>query len=195
MALNQTNLAPSAGIDALTPIFPLLNSGTALGYSGTQPASTQTALSGNTTIVTADFATTALSGSVASSGGFASGSLAFVSTQPTAGNSGVITFFRLFKSDGTTVVADLTAGNNWLPNEPVVAGQLNVNGGNTYQCTTAGTTAASGGPTGTGTGITDGTAVWQYVFAGNPGVLLDNANVAQSTKINITAAELKLPVN
>ena len=39
------------------------------------------------------------------------------------------------------------------------------NGGNLYQCTTAGTSASSGGPTGTGTGITDGTAKWNYISA------------------------------
>jgi len=32
-----------------------------------------------------------------------------------------------------------------------------------YICTTAGTSAASGGPTGTGSGITDGDAEWDYV--------------------------------
>lgn len=37
-----------------------------------------------------------------------------------------------------------------------------LNGGNAYQCVQAGTTAASGGPTGTGTGIVDGTAKWNY---------------------------------
>lgn len=35
--------------------------------------------------------------------------------------------------------------------------------GNVYQCTQAGTSAASGsGPSGTGTGISDGTAKWSY---------------------------------
>lgn len=32
-----------------------------------------------------------------------------------------------------------------------------------YLCTTAGTSASSGGPTGTGSAITDGTVTWQYV--------------------------------
>jgi hypothetical protein len=35
--------------------------------------------------------------------------------------------------------------------------------GKVYVCVTAGTSAGSGGPTGTGSGITDGTVVWDYV--------------------------------
>jgi len=37
------------------------------------------------------------------------------------------------------------------------------NGGNVYLCTTSGTTAASGGPSGTGSNITDNTAHWTWV--------------------------------
>jgi len=36
-------------------------------------------------------------------------------------------------------------------------------GNRTYECVTAGTSAGSGGPTGTGSGIADNTAVWDYV--------------------------------
>lgn len=36
------------------------------------------------------------------------------------------------------------------------------NGQYSYVCTTAGTSASSGGPTGTNSAITDGTAVWQF---------------------------------
>ena len=35
----------------------------------------------------------------------------------------------------------------------------------TYRCTVAGISAASGGPTGTGSGITDGAVTWAYVEA------------------------------
>lgn len=35
-----------------------------------------------------------------------------------------------------------------------------VNGSNLYECTTAGTSASSGGPTGTASAITDGTVMW-----------------------------------
>jgi len=38
--------------------------------------------------------------------------------------------------------------------------------GRTYSCTTAGTSAASGGPTGTGSAIVDGTVRWAYVLPG-----------------------------
>lgn len=36
------------------------------------------------------------------------------------------------------------------------------NGGNVYKCTVAGTSAGSGGPTGTGTGIIDNTVTWDF---------------------------------
>src|SRR5690606_12195516 len=52
----------------------------------------------------------------------------------------------------------------WLPNTAYVVGQVVTNGPGIYQCTTAGTSAASGGPTGTGSGITDGTVVWQLAM-------------------------------
>lgn len=39
------------------------------------------------------------------------------------------------------------------------------NGGNYYLCTTGGTSAGSGGPTGTNSSITDGTVTWGYVTA------------------------------
>ena len=43
------------------------------------------------------------------------------------------------------------------------SGQVVINGGNAYVCKTSGTSASSGGPTGTGTGISDGSCTWDYV--------------------------------
>lgn len=40
-----------------------------------------------------------------------------------------------------------------------------INGGNIYQCITAGTSAGTGGPSGTGSNITDGTVHWKYLGA------------------------------
>jgi hypothetical protein len=41
-------------------------------------------------------------------------------------------------------------------------------GGNVYECAVAGTSAASGGPTGTGADITDGTVHWAYLRPQDP---------------------------
>lgn len=64
---------------------------------------------------------------------------------------------------GDVVVGDPSTGGTY----PLVyqAGQTGTPQ-RAYRCTTAGTSAASGaGPTGTGTGITDGSAVWEYAGA------------------------------
>ena len=51
----------------------------------------------------------------------------------------------------------------WATSTAVTVGQQRAVGTNVYTCTTPGTTASSGtGPSGTGTGITDGSAVWSY---------------------------------
>lgn len=56
------------------------------------------------------------------------------------------------------------AGNTaWAATTAYTLGQYRTNGGNLYVITTAGTSAGAGGPTGTGTGIADNTAVWAYV--------------------------------
>lgn len=67
---------------------------------------------------------------------------------------------------GTKIIGDIPY--RWLPSVAYTVGAKVTNGANTYVCTTAGTSAGSVGPSGTGTGITDGTAVWSYqVVAGN----------------------------
>jgi hypothetical protein len=58
---------------------------------------------------------------------------------------------------GTTVLWSLTTSYS--------VGDRVQNGSNVYVVTVAGTSASSGGPTGTGTGIVDGTVTWNYVSA------------------------------
>lgn len=53
----------------------------------------------------------------------------------------------------------------WVATTGYVVGQKVSNGGNLYICTTAGTSAGSGGPTTTASAITDNTVVWKYLFA------------------------------
>lgn len=51
----------------------------------------------------------------------------------------------------------------WAITTAYLVDDVRANGGNVYICTTAGTSAGAGGPSGTGTGIVDGTAVWNYL--------------------------------
>lgn len=51
----------------------------------------------------------------------------------------------------------------WKPSTPYAVGQNIQNGLNVYVVTGAGTSAPSGGPTGTGAGIADGGVVWNFV--------------------------------
>ena len=54
----------------------------------------------------------------------------------------------------------------WVASTLYYAGEKVVNGGQAYQCTVKGTSASSGGPTGTGTTITDGTVTWRSIDNG-----------------------------
>ncbi|WP_398457412.1 hypothetical protein [Sphingomonas albertensis] len=58
------------------------------------------------------------------------------------------------------------ASGAWAPSTAYsTVGNSYTNGGSTYVLTRAGTSAASGGPTGTGSQIVDGTAMWAYESA------------------------------
>lgn len=188
------NLSAAAGTSALTALFTALNGGTLNLYTGTPPANVAAALvSGNTLIGTADIASTALSGSITTSGDNVVGTLAFTSSTFTTGAAGTVTFARALNTTPVGVV-DLGASSSWLPSTSVVVNQMASNGGNLYICTTAGTTAASGGPTGTGTSITDGTAVWSYVQPGTASVTMSNVAVTASLSVTINSATISLPI-
>ena len=75
----------------------------------------------------------------------------------------------LAQSNGATVTpfSDFLRTTKWAGTTPYAVGDLIVNNGNIYRATTAGNSAAAGGPTGTGTGIGDGTATWDWVKAGS----------------------------
>lgn len=53
----------------------------------------------------------------------------------------------------------------WAPSTAYLVGAQVGNVGNIYSCTVAGTSAPSGGPTGTGGAIVDGTCTWAFVSA------------------------------
>lgn len=91
---------------------------------------------------------------------------------------------RIKDNAGTTNHWDFLISEPWTgsKNYPAVGIQVH-NGGNVYRVTTAGTSAASGGPTGTGTGITDGSVVWAYVAPIE--ATIDNTNIAAGQQITI----------
>jgi hypothetical protein len=70
-------------------------------------------------------------------------------------------------NDWTMTLSDVYLGtptaSPWVPSTTYLAGQQVINGGSTYVCTGGGVSATSGGPTGIGTGITDGTVTWAFV--------------------------------
>lgn len=72
-------------------------------------------------------------------------------------------FQRLDVQGSDYATAYFTEYTGWRPSTAYTAGQIIQNGLNVYTVTTAGTSAAAGGPAGTGLGITDGTVVWNFV--------------------------------
>lgn len=166
------NLSQTAGASALTAILGLLNSGTMVLYgAGPMPATPETggaAPSGVSNLNTSwSFAASAAGSTSYNSGAAkeqAAANFASATVTPTTvpGSSATATFARCFKSDAATVVMDIPAADAWSGSRAVIVGQYVTNGGNVYRCTAAGTTASSGGPSGTGTGITDGSATWAY---------------------------------
>lgn len=73
-----------------------------------------------------------------------------------------------YDTDAEVTIATLTA---WAPTTAYTVGALRSNGGNIYLCTVAGTSAGSGGPSGTGTAIVDNTVTWRFIAAGSAAVL------------------------
>lgn len=103
MALNTqiADATVNAQADALAA---LCDSGLIKIYDGTQPATADTALSGNTLGVTLTFGATA----------FGSASSGLIIAEPITAGVAVAsitpTFARIFKADGTTKVMDVSAG-------------------------------------------------------------------------------------
>lgn len=77
-------------------------------YSGTQPTNPDTALSGNTLLATLTCNATAFG--TAASGILTAGAISNGTGAAGAGTGTTATFFRLFKSDGTTAVIDGSVG-------------------------------------------------------------------------------------
>lgn len=104
--------------------------------------------------------------------------------------SGMVRYWRMYDSGLSACHMQGLIYQAWQASTVYALNQQVSNGGNVYICTTAGTSASSGGPTGTGTGITDGSAVWSYVGAAEGGIQLDNVNVAAGQSVTISTFTL-----
>jgi hypothetical protein len=100
-------LAVARRNEALNAILDNLNTGKLRFYSGTRPTDADTALSGNTLLAELTFGATAFA---AASGGVANANA--ISDDTAADATGTASFARLFESDGTTVVCDLSVGTS-----------------------------------------------------------------------------------
>ncbi len=71
----------------------------------------------------------------------------------------------------------------WTPSTAYAVGAIVSNGDNLYRCITAGTSAASGGPTGTGASIQDGSVFWTWAATWSPLPAGNTVTVASATSI------------
>ncbi len=83
------------------------------------------------------------------------------------GPSGIVTLGT--ETDGSVTWKFITAATmlEWAASTAYTLGKERFNGDKAYRVTVAGTSAASGGPTGTGSTIVDGSVTWSYM---NPAV-------------------------
>lgn len=153
-------------------------------YTGAMPANCAAARTGTTLVdmtLPSDWMANASGGTKALAG----------SWQVAASAAGLCGYYSILDSSATTVHEQGLLSQPWAASTAYILNQQVHNGGNVYKATTAGTSASSGGPTGTGTGITDGSAVWSYV--GTLDMALDNTNLATSQNVTITSKTLTAP--
>jgi hypothetical protein len=105
-------------------------------------------------------------------------------TALTSGRQARVPAGGIFESDAGVTINAATA---WAATTAYSVGDLRQNGSpaNIYRCITAGTSAASGGPTGTGTSISDGTVTWRFIGIGEG----YNTVAATATATGPTAAQ------
>ena len=147
------NLASAPGTLAIVNYCNLFTSAVMTIYSGTQPATSETALSGNTALALYTFSVAAFSGVPTVSGGFDYLAASFVSANASPAATGTATFARV-------VFATPAARANTTA---YTRGALITASSNLWVCTASGTTSGTSTLTGTTYGTLDGTAVFDYV--------------------------------
>lgn len=147
--------AAAAAFESTIGASPLLRIRT-----GAQPANTAATRTGTVLVsmtLPSDFMGAASNGTASKSGTWEDSS---------ADASGDPGHFEIMDNAGTTCHAQGPCAAPWTATRNYTVGAAVTNdGGKVYRCTTGGVAASSGGPTGTGTSIADGAAVWQYIGA------------------------------
>lgn len=157
-------------------------------YSGTAPANCAAAATG-TLLAEITLPSDWMAGAASRSKGIANGPW----VDSSANASGLVGYYRMLNSAGSTCHLQGLVGENWQASKAYLLNQQVINGGNLYRCITAGTSASSGGPTGTGADITDGTAHWAHV--GTAEMTIDNGNIVATQQVSISAYNLTHPGN
>ena len=127
MAAN-THISIASWNLALDSALNVLNSGFMQIYTGTQPATPDTALSGNTLLATLTLSATAFGASSAGT------KTANAITSGTAVATGTATFARFFKSDDSTAVLDMSVGTSGTD---CILNDVNITTGGTVAITSA----------------------------------------------------------
>jgi hypothetical protein len=151
--------------------------------SNAKPAACATADAGTvlaTVALPSDWMAAASSGSKAMSGTWSDSS---------ADASGKPSHFRIYDSGGTCHWQGIAAGP-WLASTVYASGDHVTNdSGKVYKATAGGTSASSGGPTGTTTGITDNGVTWDYVQAAAE-MALDSGVLTAGQQFSVTSFSL-----
>ena len=117
----------------------------------------------------------------------------FPRSDVSADASGIARAARIRTSANADVIIDMTVGLNsavapaWAVSTVVATGAKRANGANIYNATVGGTTAASGGPTGTGGSIVDNTVTWAWYCIANAEVQLDSIDLAITQTVTINS--------
>ena len=149
--------------------------------TGAPPANAGTADSGTllaSMALPADWMAAAASGSKALAGTWQDAS---------ADASGRASHFRI--KQGATCHIQGLLSEAWQGSKVYAIGDQVNNSGNLYRASAAGTSAASGGPTGTGASIADGTVTWAFVQVGAD-ITLDNCSVNAGQQVSVTSYNL-----
>ena len=151
-------------------------------FSGAMPANCAAADAGTklaSCALPSDWMAAASAGSKAKSGTWQDAS---------ADANGLVRHYRVKDSGGSACHLQGLVSMPHAVSTAVQVGQQMHNAGNVYVVTTAGTTGASSPPTGTGTGISDGTVTWNYV--GPVEMTIDNVDIASGQQVTVTGYTL-----